>query len=881
MFTHLMRRIAAVLRPGRLREELDEEMAFHIDALTEDLVRQGMSPEAARREAVHRFGSREAVHDRAREERGLAVFDETARNLHFAFRTLARSPLFTTTFVLTLALCIASGTAVFSVADAVLWRALPYPASEQLAHAVVYDPSFGKSPGNTSVDGRTWELVRDEGAPLRRAVYSGWGRGVNLSTDDAAAYVLQQRVGAEYFATLGVSPAMGREFAAAEDVPGGPPVAILSHRLWERTFRGDPEMLGSTIRLKGEEHTVVGILPADFRSPAEADVWTPLQPSTTGEGSGTNYAVLVRIPEGMSFGEAEARLSSIDVRATGGGEGERRIGLVPLDEALNAGMRMPLVILMGGVLLMLVVGVSNLAGLQIARALSRRAELATRHALGGGASALVRQIVVENVVLGVLGGVLGLAMASALVSGLEALVEAHFGLWQEVRLDARAVLTAVTMTAVATLAFGLAPVGQVLSGRIGRALRSGTRTLGGGGHRVRKVLLVGQVAMVTTMLFAAGLLIRSYGYLEGLDPGFDAAGVTTLQLSLEDARFAEAEQVRTLFDESLREIRAVPGVASAAVSLTLPYERALNMPYRTPDSDDPRTTNAVYVTPGFFEALDIPVLAGRAFDDRDREDAAVVAVVNRAFAEQAFGGNEAVGRQIRMSFGREPEMTIVGVVGNVQQAAGWGGDGQPVWETPTVYLTAAQGASGFFQAIHIWFAPSWIVRAEQPGADIAPAVTRALLRAAPDMPTARVASLEEVMADAFSGQRFEAAFLLAVAVFALLLAGIGLYGIVAHEVLERRAEMGLRMALGANPSQAVWSAGSGGLRLTMTGVAVGAVLSYAISGVMRNLVFGVTPEDPLVAGGLLLIMTLLAITASFLPAGRVGRLDPALVLRDA
>ena len=234
-----------------------------------------------------------------------------------------------------------------------------------------------------------------------------------------------------------------------------------------------------------------------------------------------------------------------------------------------------------------------------------------------------------------------------------------------------------------------------------------------------------------------------------------------------------------------------------------------------------------------------------------------------------------------MSFGEGGEMTIVGVVGNVQQSAGWGGDGQPVWETPTVYMAAAQGASGFYRGIHIWFAPSWVVRLEQPGADRTAAVTQAVLRAAPEMPTARVASLDEIMADAFASQRFEAAFLLTVAAFSLLLAGVGLYGIVAHEVLERRAEMGLRMALGARPSQAVWSAGSGGLRLTLTGLLVGAGLSYAIAGVMRNLVFGVTPYDPVVAGVLFGLMTLLALTASFVPAGRVGRLDPARVLRDA
>jgi len=873
----VVRRISALLRPGRLRKELDEEMAFHVEALTEDLIREGMSPRAARREAVHRFGSREAVHDRSREEWGVAIVDETARNLRFAFRSLGRRPLFAVTFVATLALCIASGTAVFSVADAVLWRPLPYPAPERLAHAVVYDPEFGKAPGNTAVDGRTWELVRDEAGPLERAVYSAWARGVNLTTDAAAAYVQQQRVGAGYFQTLGVRPAMGRGFTRAEDVPGGPSVAVLSHDLWRNTFGADQETLGSTIRLKGEEHTVVGIMPEDFRSQAEADVFTPLRPSTSGEGSGTNYVVLVRIPEGMSLGEADGRLGAIDLPEGG----DWRIGLVRLDEALEAGMRMPLVILMTGVGLMLVVGVSNLAGLQIARVLARRVELATRHALGGDASALARQVVAENAVLGVLGGAMGLALGSFFIAGMEQLVENHFGLWQEVRLDVRTLAVALGLTAFATLAFGVAPVGQVLSGRIGRILRSGARALGGGAHKVRKVLLVGQVALVTTMLFAAGLLIRSYGYLGGLDPGFDAEGVLTVQLSLDDARYADADRIRTLFDESLAEIRALPGVGSAAVALTLPYERALNMPYLLPGADDSRVANAVYATPGFFETLRIPVLAGRVFDHSDRADSPVVAVVNQAFVDQASDGADPLGRLIRMSYGGEEHITIVGVVGNVQQSAGWGGDRQPVWETPTVYLPVAQATTGFLNTIHVWFAPSWIVRSARPGAALASGVTPALLRAAPDMPAARISTLGAIMDDAFASQRFEAAFLLAVAVFALLLAGIGLYGIVAHEVLERRAEMGLRMALGATPSQAVWSAGVGGLRLTLTGVVLGGVLSYAISGVMRNFVFGVRPNDPVVAAGLLVLMTLLAVTASFVPAGRVGRLDPALVLRDA
>jgi predicted permease len=877
----MVRRALAVFQSGRMRHELDEEMAFHLDALTEDLVRQGMSPRDARREAVRRFGSPEAVHTRSREERGVAFFDEGLRNVRFAVRSLSRSPLFAATFVVTLALCVASGTAVFSVADAVLLRSLPYPDAERLAHAVVYDPAFGLRPGNTAVDGRTWERLRDEGEPFERAVYSAWARGVNLSTDESAAYVQQQRVGQQYFATLGVAMGMGREFNASEDVPGGPPVAVISHELWQSTFGADPEILGRTIRLKGEAHAVVGVLPAGFRTQAEADVYTPLRPSSTGEGSGTNYAALVRIPEGMSFAEAQARLGGIEARDLRSGDAEYRLGLVPLDEALNAGMRMPVAVLIAGAIVMLLVGVFNLAGLQIARALSRRTELATRHALGGGRSALARQVITENVLLGVLGGFLGVAVASTLTGGLGAVLEQSFGLWQDVGVDSRALGIAALLTLCMTLAFGIAPVGQVMGRGISGTLRSGGRTLGGGAHRLRRALIVGQVALVTTMLFAAGMLLRSYDYLTTLEPGFEPDGVFTVQLSLDDARFAEADRVRALFDESVAIIEALPTVASAAVALTLPYERALNLPYRIPGEDDNRLANAVYVTPDFFETLSIPLRTGRLFGPGDRDDAPVVAVVNEAFAEAGFGVTDVVGRGIEMNFGRERDITVVGVVGNVQQTAGWGGNGQPVWETPTIYLPVAQANADFLSGIHIWFAPSWVVRAATPGAQVGPEVTRVLLDAAPDMPAARAASLERIMADAFAGQRFEAAFLLTIALFALLLAGVGLYGIVAHEVLERRSEMGLRMALGAKPGQAVWSAGASGLRLSLAGIALGGVFSVAVSGTVRSLVFGVGAFDPIVTVGLILVLAALSVSASFIPAGRLGRLDPAIVLRDA
>jgi predicted permease len=880
MWGRIIRRLRHLLFGAQTRQELDEEMAFHLEALTRDLIRQGMDPAEARREARIRFGAPEWVHQRAREERGLALFDETARNVRMALRRLARDRLFASTFVLTLALCIGMATAVFGVVDSVLWRSLPYPAPDRLAQAVLFNPAFGKNPGSTGADGFTWERIRDEAAFLERAVYSGWARGVNLSTDEAAAFVQQQRVGAGYFGTLGVTPVLGREFTAAEDVPEGPQVAILSHELWIRTFHGDPDLLGTTIRLKGAAHTVVGIMPPGFSSPAEADIWTPLRPSTRGEGSGTNYGILVRIPRSMSFEEADARVAAIAPPQAEEGAPELRMGLVPLDEALNAGMRTPMLILLGGILLMFVVGCANLAGLQIARSLARQPEMATRQALGSGTGALVRQTIVENLVLGILGGGLGLGLAFYGMSGVEALVQGHFGIWQSVNLDGRALSVTLAVTLSATVLFGLVPVLRVARPGAYRVLVSGARVMGGSGHLLRKMLLVGQVAMVTALLFGAGLLVRSYGFLEGLDPGFNPEDVLSVQFSLEDARYTDAESVDRLFNESLEAIRRIPGVTSAAVTLSLPYERPLNMGFRFPDEEDYRVVNVVYVTPGFFETLDIPLSQGRAFSDVDRRGEPISVVVNEAFVRTHLTGEDPLGRRINIGFAGEDGATVVGVVGNVQQSAGWGDTNQPVWETPTVYSAAAQMSGGFFRGIHIWFSPSWVIRTARSSPSVPPQVTEVFRQAAPDLPVARTVTLSEVVDAAFAQQRFEASFLLTVALLAMILAGIGLYGIVAHEVLERRTEMGLRMALGASPGSAVWKTGLSGVRLTVLGLLVGALGAVGVSRVMGHVLFGVEPFDPVVLAGLAVVLAVLASVASFVPAARVGRMDPARILRE-
>lgn len=876
MLRRLLGRLRHLTSAARARRELDEEMRFHLEALTEDLIRAGMDPKDARREARIRFGSLEHVHERTRQVRGLAALDEVRRNLSLALRRARRSFLFTSMFVLTLALCVALGTTVFSFVDGVLLRPLPYPAAERLAFAERYDPAAGKSLTFTAVSGRTWERVRDGGAPLARAVYSRDVRGVSLSSGTSAMLVQQQRVGAGYFRTLGVPPAMGREFTPVEDVADGAAVAILSHDLWKRAFASAPEILGQSIRLKGEEHTVVGIMPADFVPEQGADVWTPLRPSTVGEGGGANYHVLVRIPEEMSIAEADARLSAIEVPA---GEVRRlsRLGLVPYAEVSGADARLPMLIVLLAAGLMIAVGCANLTGLQMARDLGRRRETATRQALGGGTGALIREALAENVLLGALGAGLGLVLAAFAIPFVEELARTHLGIWQDLRLDARSVAAALVITGLATTGFAVGPIVRSRSLQDHRDPMSGARLLSAQRHLARKLLLVGQVATVAALLFSAGLLVRSYQHLDGLDPGFDPDGVLTVRYSLDDARYAEAENANRLFDESLVELRRLPGVNSAAVALTLPYERALNLPVRLPGVDDARLSNAVYVTPDFISTLGIPLLRGRSLQDSDRAGQPPVALVNQAFVDTYLPDGPVVGSQIGVGCCGVDAPTIVGVVGDVRQVAGWGAAEDPVWGSPTLYLPAAQLPSAFYQLVNLSFSPSWVVRG---GDDLARPITQVFRGLAPDLAVARVATMEDVMAMTFSWERLEAAFLSITAAFALLLACVGLFGLIAHDVHERRREMALRLAVGSSITRAVWVSTWKGVTLTAYGLTIGGIVGVALGrAVLHGFIYGVRPDDPPTLAAVLSILFVVATVASVVPAARVARIDPAEVLR--
>jgi predicted permease len=858
---------------------LDEETAFHLDRLTEDLVAEGWDPADARREAVRRFGSPERVHAQWRSASGFSLFDELARNVRFALRGLRRDPLHAATFVLTTGLTVALGGLAWAMGDATLWRELPYPEPDRLVQIAMYDAESSARPLGTSVDGATWEALRTGGPEYPSAVYSGWGSGVNLGADGAAAFVTQQRVGAGYFDVLGIDLLTGREFTIAEDVPNGPALAVLSHGMWSGVFGGDREILGETILLKGEAHRVIGILPEDFRSPSGADVYTPLQPSTMGEGSGTNYSIIARLPSGVGSDEAHRTLASVPPAFDWAERpGDQRFGLVPYEDVLVQGAETPLGVLIGGIGIMLLIGWSNLAGVQLARTLARRAEFHTRRALGAGTGVLARQMISETTTAGVVGGALGAVVLALSAPQLESLVQSRFGTWQPFPGLGGLVAVAALLTACGILVAGVAPVMRVVrSGADG--LRPSSRVRGRVRHAGRRALLVGQLGLATVLVFTAGVLARSYGYLDALDQGFDPEGLLTVQYSLDDARFADGDAVQVLFERTIASLEARPEVASAAVALTLPYERPLNMPVRLPGEEQPLLTNMVYVTPGFFEVMGIDVRAGRPLDGRDGSEGAPVIVANQAFVDRYIPERQPIGTIFDVGSGLG-EAPIVGVVDNVQQSAGWGDESQPVWETPTVYVSAAQLPAAFSSAIHVWFAPNWIVRPATSSAGLAEVVLPTMRSVAPELPVARIATMNDVVDGAFARQRLEAAFLLAMAGVALALTGLGLYGLVAQEVAERRGELGVRVALGASPTRAVLHIGSAGLAIAGVGLAIGVLLSVGVSRVLDSLVWGVGTLDPTTLAGVVAVLGTVAGLASFVPASRIARLDPARVLRE-
>jgi predicted permease len=730
-----------------------------------------------------------------------------ADDLRYGWRQLIKAPGFAITAILTLALAIGANTAVFSLVDAVLLKSIPYPQPERLGTmGAVYTRAgveIERERNGMAVTGAGWEALKSQATSVDAAVYGGLTSPVSLVAKSHTMSVEPQRVSAGYFRVLGVPPAIGREFTAKEDVVGGPAVAILSDRLWRSAFNGDPAVVGETVMLKAEPHVVVGVMPPPFRSNVDADLWTPLRPSKTGEGGGNNYGVVARLKDGVAWpqaaGEAGAAVDSTVTRRTSDSGVTRTHLLMPLQDQMTGDVRLPLMLLSAAVGVVLLLACVNLAGLLLARAGRRTREIATRLAVGGNRKAVMRQLLIESLMLALIGGLAGLAVGAAALEALKATATSLLLTpWGEVALDARVLSVTLGLTVLTAILFGLVPAMQATRLDLQAALsEGGTRAVAGGAKGwPRRLLVVAEVALGVVLLVGAGLLIRTFMYLETLPAGFDPRNVVAISASLEDARYEKHEDIEQLFARSIARLRAMPGVESAAISLGLPYERILNMGARVVNGDtrsDFVFTTATYATPGYFETLRLPVLGGRTFRDSDTKTSAPAAIINETFAKRYFKDRDPVGQYI-FSSGLVRE--VVGVVGNVQQRGGFQNYG-PIDALPGFYVPFSQFPGGGLRTIHGWFSTAFIVRQAYDGAVTEPVLRRAMAEIDPQLAVSAVRGVDDVRSASLSRQRILMMLVAALGGLALFLAGIGIHALISSGVTERTRELGIRMALGA------------------------------------------------------------------------------------
>jgi macrolide transport system ATP-binding/permease protein len=812
--------------------------------------------------------------------------ESLVRHLKFSVRQLRRNPGFTATVVLTLALSIGANTAIFSIVNALLLKEIPYAQPERIGTIFARTTGSESADVSRNIDGEQWEILRDNAPSLTSAVSGMRTSGVNLQAGSHVQYLRAGRVSAHYFDVLALHPIVGRNFSEDEDRPYGPRTAILSYALWRTTFGGNPNVLEQAVLLKGEPYTIIGVLPEGATTPLNADLYTALQPSREGEGQATNFHAILRLRDGASWQQADTEIN----RALGQSLRTQRFAKdnpggrityysVPLRKGETDTLRPQMLALMLAAGFILLIACANLAGLTLVRMLRRTGEIATRLALGASRGQIQGQLWIENLLLALGGGTVGTGVGFLALGGLLFLLPEHFLPVATVPLDSRVLAFTLFLSLLTSLLFGMLPALTTRTVDL-RSFIASHAVIGAGGVRLRQGLIAGEVALTVVLLAGAGLLIRTLIHLETMPPGFNPTGVITAKASLDDARYQSPAAFRNLLDESLATMREIPGVQNAAVGLTLPYERALLNAVTLSDGEEARrqiTTNDVYVTPGYFDTLQIPVLAGRAFTEADGPDSQHVVVINQTFARKFFHGASPVERYL------DNNMRIVGVVADtVLSSASRLNEGTaPLTSEETIYVPAAQLADAkSISILHVWFQPSWIVRTARPVEGLTVQMQRALASADPNLPFSGFYSMSDLMAATLATQRIEVALLAAMASLALLLSAVGIFALVANLVVQRTREIGIRIALGSTTRKAMIDIGRTGVGASAVGLVLGLILCAGGLRAMRSALYGVGVYD--VPTILVVLLTLSATTllATTVPVLRVARIDPAETLRE-
>ncbi|MBX3733766.1 MAG: ABC transporter permease [Verrucomicrobiae bacterium] len=816
-------------------------------------------------------------------------------DIRFALRQLLKNPGFSAVAVLTLALGIGANTAIFSVVNAVLLRPLPYPEPGQLVQLLA---NLEGGPG-TYIGSDAFVEVKAQSQSLARiGAYSGGD--MTLTGAGAAERIVSGAVTADFFPLLGVQPALGRNFTLEEDTPSGPKAVLLGYGLWQSRFGGDPDVLGRTITLNEQGHTVVGILPSHFQYPEPFQLWTPLALGETGgtfviHGEGMMLLkAIARLRPGVTLEQAQAELQTIAQRiqpngpaatgGEGGAGGGREVGrgvltLVGLHEQVVGEVKGPLLVLLGAVALVLLIACANVANLLLARAAARQREMAVRAALGAGRWRVARQLLTESVLLSLAGGGLGLLLAFGGVRALGQWNDVSQRAMQGIGMDAWVLAFTVGVSVITGLAFGLAPAVHAWRTDVNAALKVESRgDTGRQRNRLRQFLVVSEVALALVLLIGAGLLIKSFSRLTDVQPGFRTEGVLTFQVTLTGGK--SSPQKVNLIEQIVEQLKALPGVQTAAVTDSLPLTQfnriaVADVEGRPPIDVSRLRRGELKVTPvsrptvtfDYFSAMGIPLKSGRAFTAQDARPGAGVVIVNEAFERSFFPGQSAIGRRIRLlgSSAETPWPAVVGVVSDVRQS-GLAGD-----VMPEVYSPELEDAGD---------ALSFVVRVSGEPAGLISAARGVVAKVDPSQPLHNVMTMEQRLADTTTSRRLNTAFLGGFAAVALLLAVLGIYGVMSYAVTQRRREIGVRMALGAQRSDVLGLIIHGGLRLTLLGVVIGLAGAFVVTRYLSSQLYSVKASDPVTFLGLAAALTGVAVLACWLPARRAARTDPMVALRS-
>ncbi|HYL73213.1 MAG TPA: ABC transporter permease [Bryobacteraceae bacterium] len=874
-------RLRSLFRSASSARELDEEIRAHLELELEEHRAAGMPADEARYTARRTFGNVTLAKEESRDMwiyRSLEIFLQDVR---FGLRMLVKNPGFTIVAVLTLALGIGANTAIFSLVNVLMLKSLPYAHPERMGTIYTRIGGPEASDGRHNVDGEQWELLRDNVPSLLSAVSGSRASGVNLGLGSQGQYLHAGRISAHYLDVLAIQPLLGRSFSGDEDRPHGPKAVILSYGLWRNTFRSDPNILGQPILLKGEPHTVIGVLPDGATTPLNADVYTALQASREGEGAAANLVAITRLREGATWQQADAEISRAWSLRTHRYELGNNPGLqvtyysVPLQKGETDSLRPQVLALMLAAGFILLIACANLAGLTLVRMLRRQPEVATRLALGATRWQIQKQLWVENLLLAFVGGTAGVAVGFAALRGLLLLLPEHFLPVAGVPLDSGVLAFTLLISVLTSVLFGMLPA--LVTRNVDLRSSMTSRGVAGGGHlRLRQTLIVSEVALTVVLLAASGLLIHTLIHLETVPPGFNPVGVMTAKASLDDARYHDAAAFRKLLQDSTSAMRRIPGVQQAAAGLSVPYERSVIMGgIAVSGGGDPGQkvqAYETYITPDYFAALQIPILAGRSFTEADGPDAQRVAIVNQTFARKFFRGVNPVGGYLNK------DTLIVGVAGNVATAPGLDADA-PITAAETFYVPAAQKEAKQFSLLHVWFQPSWIVRTAGPVEGLTAQMQRALTNADPNLPFSGFYRMNDLVAKALAAQRVEVALMSAMAAMALLLSAVGVFALVANIVAQRTREIGIRMALGAGRRDVLGMFLGQGTRLAGVGIAVGLAAALGATRLMTSYLYGVRATDPLTFLAVPLLLAGVTLLATYIPARRAMRVDPMTALR--